>query len=85
MSFGESMFLAGFNQKITKEDLFVKGNHAYLRWYLHGKTLEDSRGYSTEVGPEPLPCGASQPHLLASRPVGPSYQPSIAMSVLHCL
>jgi hypothetical protein len=25
-SFGESMFLAGFNQKTTKEDLNVKGN-----------------------------------------------------------
>jgi hypothetical protein len=27
MSFGESMFPVGFNQKTIKEDLFVKGNY----------------------------------------------------------
>ena len=27
MSFAESVFLAGFNQKTTKEDVFVKGNY----------------------------------------------------------
>jgi hypothetical protein len=26
MNFGESVFLAGFIQKTTKEDLFIKGN-----------------------------------------------------------
>jgi hypothetical protein len=30
MSFGESVFLAGFNQKTTEEDLFVKGNYGNL-------------------------------------------------------
>ena len=35
MSFDESVFLAGFNQKTAKEDLFVKGNHEM--------TWEDSR------------------------------------------
>jgi hypothetical protein len=58
MSFGESVFLAGFNQKTAKEDLFVKGNHTYPRQYLCGRTLEDSRGHSTEAGLVPLPCGA---------------------------
>jgi hypothetical protein len=37
------MFLTGFNQKTPKEDLFIKGNHVNLRWYLRGKTLEDSK------------------------------------------
>ena len=41
MSFGESVFSAGFNQKTAKEDLFVKGNHVNPRRYLCGKTLED--------------------------------------------
>ena len=29
MSFGESMFARGFNQKTVKVDLFVKVNHVY--------------------------------------------------------
>ena len=63
MSFGESMTSVGFNQKIVKEDLFVKGNHVNPRWYLHRKTLEDSRGQITKADPETLTCGAGQPHL----------------------
>ena len=43
MSFGESMFLAGFNLKTAKEDLFFKGNQTYPRRYPCRKTLEDSR------------------------------------------
>ena len=42
MSFGESVFSAGFNQKTAKEDLFIKGNHGILPQKQRGKTLEDS-------------------------------------------
>jgi hypothetical protein len=56
------MFPAGFNQKTTKEDLFVKRNHGIPPRKQHGKTLEDSRRLSTETDPEPLPCGADHPH-----------------------
>ena len=71
MSFGESVFLAGFNHKTTKEDLFVKGNYGILPRKQRGKTLEDSKRLSTEVEPVPLTCGAGRPHLQAGRPVGP--------------
>ena len=40
MSFGESVFSAGFNQKTAKEDLFIKANHVYPQWDRRGKTLE---------------------------------------------
>ena len=43
MSFGESVFSAGFNQKTIKEDLFVKRNHDIPQDKQRGKTLEDSR------------------------------------------
>jgi hypothetical protein len=78
MSFGESVFLVGFNQKTTKEDLFVKGNQSYPRWYLHMKTLEDSRRQITKAGHVCMTCGASQP-------MGPTCQPLHATSVLHYL
>jgi hypothetical protein len=39
MSFGESMFLAEFNQKTAKEDLFIKGNHGISPRNRRGKTL----------------------------------------------
>ena len=58
MSFGESMFSAGFIQKNTKGGLFVNGNHVIPQQNRHGKTLEDSRSLSTEADPEGLPCGA---------------------------
>jgi hypothetical protein len=85
MSFDEFMFSARFNQKTAKEDLFVKENQAYPRWYLCGKTLEDSRAHSTKAGPMPLPCGASQPHYQADRPMGPTWRSLFAMLVLHHL
>jgi hypothetical protein len=85
MSFGESVFPAGFNKKTAKEDLFVKGNHRIPQRYLRRKTLEDSRRLSTEVGLEPLPCGACQPHLLANQPVGLSISLRVAMLVLYHL
>ena len=49
MSFGESVFLVGFNQKTTKEDLIVKGKYRVSPRYLHGKTLEGSRSHDTKV------------------------------------
>ena len=67
MSFDESVFPAGFNQKIAKEDLFVKGNRVTPHDKQCGKTLEDSKGYSTEVGHVTLPCGAGRPTV---RPAG---------------
>ena len=48
MSFGEPVFLAGFNQKIDMEDIIIKGKYGVPPWYLHGKTLEDSRRLSTK-------------------------------------
>ena len=71
MSFGESVFLAGFNQKTAKEDLFIKGNYGITPRKQRGKTLEDSRRLSTKVEPVPLTCGASRPHLQAGWPLGP--------------
>jgi hypothetical protein len=43
MSFGESMFSAGFNQKIGKADLHVKDNYAIPSRNECGEVLEDSR------------------------------------------
>ena len=43
MSFGESVFPVGFNQKIAKENLFIKGNYEILLRKQRGKTLEDSK------------------------------------------
>ena len=63
MSFGESMFLVGFIQKIIKGDLFIKGNYRIPPRKQRMKILEDSRKLSTEADPEGLPCGAGQPHL----------------------
>ena len=60
MSFGESVFPVGFNQKTAKEDLFVKGNHGIPPCKQRGKTLEDSRRISTKAEPEPLPGGADR-------------------------
>ena len=63
MSFGESVFSAGFIQKTVKGDLFVKGNHVIPQHNQRGKVLEDSKRLSTEADPEGLPCGAGRPHL----------------------
>ena len=62
MSFGESVFSAGFIQKTHKGDLFIKANHVYPQRNRRGKTLEDSRRQTTEVEGRWLPCGADQPH-----------------------
>ena len=55
------MFLAGFNQKTTKEDLIVKGKYGVPPWYLCGKTLEGSRSHITEAEGHPLTGGAARP------------------------
>ena len=85
MSFGESMFPPGFNQKTAKEDLFVKGNHGISPRDQCGKVLEDSRRLSTKAGLDPLTCGAGRPHLEAAQPL---WAPPIILfvkSVLHRL
>ena len=61
MSFGESVFPTGFNQKTIKGDLFVKGNHGIPPWDQRGKVLEDSRRLSTKARLDPLTCGATWP------------------------
>ena len=61
MSFGKSMFLAGLNQKITKEDLFVKRNHGIPPRNPCGKTLDDCRRRITEVGHVALTRAAAWP------------------------
>ena len=63
MSFGESMFPAGFNQKTVKENLFVKGNYGIPPRKQRGKTLEDSRRQITKVEPKPLTGGAGWSHM----------------------
>ena len=78
MSFGESMFPAGFNQKTAKEDLFVKGNYGISPRKHCGNTLEDSRRLSTKAESVPLTCGAARP--LWVLPIT-----LIVMSVLHRL
>ena len=85
MSFGKSVFSAGFNQKTAKEALFVKGNRIIPQDKQRGKTLEDSRRLSTKAEPETLTCGAGWPHMQAARPLGSTSQPLVAKSVLHRL
>ena len=60
MSFGESVFSAGFIQKTIKGEQFVKGNYGIPPRHLRGKTLEGSRRQITEAGLDPLPCGAGR-------------------------
>ena len=62
MSFGESMFSAGFIQKTVKGDLFIKGNYRIPLCKQRVKILEDSRRLSTKADPEGQPCGAGRPH-----------------------
>ena len=85
MSFGESVFSAGFIQKTVKADLHVRINRAYLPRNGHQKVPEDFRGHHTEAGAEGLPCGASRPHLQAAQPLGPPISPCLIISVLHRL
>ena len=49
MSFGKSIFLAGFIQKTIKVDPHVRFNCTYPQRNGDQKTLEDSRGLYTEV------------------------------------
>jgi hypothetical protein len=63
MSFGESVFSAGFIQKTVNADLYFRINHAYPPRNMHQKVSEDYRGHHTEAGAEGLPSGASRPHL----------------------
>ena len=59
MSFGESVFPAGFNQKTAKEDLIVKGKYGVPPRYLCEKTLEGSRSHVTEAEGHPLTGGVA--------------------------
>ena len=77
MSFGESMFLAGFNRKTTKEDLFVKGNYGIPPRKQRRKTLEDSRRLSTYADLERLPCGVTSPTYRPTDLWGPLGSPSL--------
>jgi hypothetical protein len=70
MSSGESVFLAGFNKKTTKGDLFVKRNYGIPPQELCGKVPEDSKRLSTEARLDPLTYRADRPHLEAARPMG---------------
>jgi hypothetical protein len=62
MSFGEFMFLAGFTQKIAKEDLNIKRDRRIILWLLRRNVLKDTRGHHAEVGHKTLPGGAGRPH-----------------------
>jgi hypothetical protein len=66
MSFGESVFLAGFIQKTIKEDTFVKENYRIPSCKQHGKILEDSKTLSNEADPKGCHVG----------PIGPTYRPT---------
>ena len=85
MSFGESLFPVRFNQKSTKEDLFVKGNHGIPPRNRRGKTLEDFRRLSTKAGHMSLTCGAAQPHCQAAQPLWAPPIILFVMLVLHRL
>jgi hypothetical protein len=49
MSFGESVFSAGFNQKIGKAHLHVRDNYVILPRNQCGKVVEDSREHHAEA------------------------------------
>jgi hypothetical protein len=66
MSFGESMFSAGFIQRTIKGDLFVKGNYGIPPCKQHGKIVEDSRRLSTEVDPEGCHVGPANPTYMSA-------------------
>ena len=78
MSFGESVFSAGFIQKTAKEDLIVEGNYGIPPRYLRGKTLEGFRRQITEAGHMSLTPGAA-------RPQGPPLVSLLRMSGPHRL
>jgi hypothetical protein len=66
-SFGESVISTGLFQKIIKGDLFVKRNQGIILQHIHGKVLEDTRGYHAEAGPKRLPGGTGWSHPHAGR------------------
>jgi hypothetical protein len=75
MSFDESVFLAGFNQKTKKDDQNVKYNQTYPRRKLLQKVPEDTRGHHTAVDPERMTCRVGRPHHHAAQsPVEPICQ-----------
>ena len=49
MSFGESVFSAGFIQKTAKEDLIIKENYGITSRHRRGKDLEDTRRHRAEA------------------------------------
>jgi hypothetical protein len=61
MSFGESMFLAGFIQKTIKGDQIDKFNRTYPQRKQPQKVPKDLRGHHTESKAEAPPGGAGQP------------------------
>ena len=85
MSFSESVFSTGLNQKTMKRGLFVNGNHRIPPWDQCGKVPKDSRRLSIEGDHMSLTCGAARPHLEV---VWPLWAPPVilfVMSVLHHL
>ena len=85
MSFGESVFSAGFIQKTAKEDLIVEGNYRIPSRYLRWKTLERSRRQITKVGLDPLLCGVGRPIGGAAQPLWAPLVSLLRMSVPHRL
>ena len=65
MSFGESVFSAGFIQKTVKGDLFIKENYRIPLQNRRGKTLEHSRRQITEAKTEALSGGAKPTYRLS--------------------
>ena len=85
MSFGESMFSAGFIKETIKVDLYVRINHAYPRHKQHKKDLEDTRGHHTTVEGERQPGGTGQSHLHVGRSMGSTISLRLVMLVFHHL
>ena len=79
MSFGESVFSAGFIQKTAKEDLIVKGNYRIPPWHQRGKDLEDTRRHHTAAQAERSPDGTIWSDLQTGRPPRPITQSPVAM------
>jgi hypothetical protein len=68
ISFGESIFSAGFIQKIAKEDLNIKRDRGIISSRIHGKVLEETRGLHIEGEDRTLLGGVGQPHPFPARP-----------------
>jgi hypothetical protein len=63
MSFGKSVFLAGFIQKTVQVDLIARINHVYPWQKQLQKTLEDTRRQPSMTDPKRMISGAGWPHL----------------------